>query len=493
MKKSLILLMMALISAFAATAQGPLPDSITVASARGQNPGEFVKRTLLGRGVAVYNVKFNGQADSINTDQVGTFVSNAFSGFGMDSGIVMTTGRVDVAPGPNDTRSKCAPVEYVYRDVCMNDVVSGSVNACSTIDFDFVSLSDMVSFNYTFASEEYPEYVCSSFNDAFAFFVTGPDPSDSLHRVRTWNVATIPNTVSEQNPDGIPVAINTVNDTAGAQESCTRDYQAYYRDNPEGSKGIQYDGYTVKMAAVTQILPCEFYHMHLSVCNIGDNAYDSGVFLEYESFNGGVAHMGFGVPADQPKLVGWNEEKVMGLDISSTGFADCNSRLTFGGTAVYGEDYLCYVNGDEAVPAEGRNVLLRMNDANLIKVVGLRGPDETAQRKAELCFSTKACPSAPDIKVEDTIHITFGPFSADAGRPEALTAKIYPNPADSRLVVECEGLRRVEIYSVAGPMVYESECSGSRHEAAIDQLPSGFYRVRVVADAGVLEKSVVVR
>ena len=40
------------------------------------------------------------------------------------------------------------------------------------IEFDFVPEGDTISFNYVFASEEYPEYVCGSVNDAFGFFLT---------------------------------------------------------------------------------------------------------------------------------------------------------------------------------------------------------------------------------------------------------------------------------------------------------------------------------
>jgi len=46
------------------------------------------------------------------------------------------------------------------------------------LEFDFLPLGDSIRFRYLFSSEEYtPLYACPSgggFNDAFAFFISGP-------------------------------------------------------------------------------------------------------------------------------------------------------------------------------------------------------------------------------------------------------------------------------------------------------------------------------
>ena len=43
----------------------------------------------------------------------------------------------------------------------------------TTLEFDFVAPTDVISFQYVFASDEYNEWVNSSFNDAFGFFLDG--------------------------------------------------------------------------------------------------------------------------------------------------------------------------------------------------------------------------------------------------------------------------------------------------------------------------------
>ncbi|MDV7399928.1 choice-of-anchor L domain-containing protein, partial [Arthrospira platensis SPKY1] len=67
---------------------------------------------------------------------------------------------------------------------------------------DFVPQGDTIMFRYVFASDEYPEFVCSSFNDVFGFFLEGPDPSTGQTVQR--NLANVPGT-------DLPVSINSVN------------------------------------------------------------------------------------------------------------------------------------------------------------------------------------------------------------------------------------------------------------------------------------------
>ncbi len=70
-------------------------------------------------------------------------------------------------------------------------------NSCA-LEFDFVPIDSFFSFKYVFASEEYPEYACTIFNDVFAFFINGPGYAGNT------NIALVPGT-------NIPVTINSIN------------------------------------------------------------------------------------------------------------------------------------------------------------------------------------------------------------------------------------------------------------------------------------------
>ena len=89
----------------------------------------------------------------------------------MDSGVILSTGDIDNAPGPNNTASSSN--NLANPGTLQMDTLAGGVSTFDaiTLQFDFSIQSDFVQFEYIFASEEYPEYAppnSSSFNDVFA-------------------------------------------------------------------------------------------------------------------------------------------------------------------------------------------------------------------------------------------------------------------------------------------------------------------------------------
>lgn len=145
-------------------------------------------------------------------------------------------------------------------------------NACA-LECDVVADYDTLYLNYSFASDEYPEWNCSQFNDVFGFFITGPGfPNDT-------NFAIVPNTT-------IPTAINSVNDgtTTNNMANCTdmgpgSPFTQYYIDNLSGTD-IAFDGMTAKIEAFIEVTTGVSYHLKFVVANTSDNAWQSGVFLE---------------------------------------------------------------------------------------------------------------------------------------------------------------------------------------------------------------------
>lgn len=290
MKKSIFLVISILLSVCvnAQVIVQPLYQS----SGQSLNPNNHVdtilKHHLEGEGVIITNGMFNGgigytTPGYIQSRQLGTFTSNASSiTFDNPTGLVMTTGNV---AGLQGGTSGVIP----YTDTQLRDSTGFNVMNCAALEFDFVASADTFAFNYIFASSEYPTYACSPYNDVFAFFLTGVDPAMN-YAVTTRNVAIIPGTITSNNPNGIPVTINSINSGVGScgqcsSSSCTGtpgQYVSYYVASPTGN--VPYGGHTVELTAASLILACNSYHMKMAIGNVGDNALDSGVFLEEGSF-----------------------------------------------------------------------------------------------------------------------------------------------------------------------------------------------------------------
>lgn len=223
------------------------------------SPTSLVQNTLVGTGVTVNNVTFNGSGIAY-----GTF-NGANSNIGLPSGVIITTGSRSIAPGPNNIAS--AGVDNgVPGDLTLTAISGFDTYDASVLEFDFIPQSGQISFNYVFASEEYPEFVGQIYNDVFAFFITGPNPGGGNYN--NSNIALIPGTST-------PVAINNVNQIS---------YTNYYVDN-SGGPTVQYDGFTKPLTAQANVVPCETYHIKICIADAGDGIYDSAVFLEALSFS----------------------------------------------------------------------------------------------------------------------------------------------------------------------------------------------------------------
>lgn len=260
---------------------------VVTTSAEGVVPQTLLQEALLGNGIIIKNGKFNRSKNAIQTAQIGTFeLADKTSDFPFKRGLVLTTGEVSVAEGPNTIPDRMRPIPPEMMAEPDNDLLTlttkdATLNSTTILEFDFLTPSSSFEFHYIFASEEYPESVCTQWNDVFAFFLTGKDPV--TQQITTKNIAVIPGT-------SIPVSINTINGGVmgewGHEKDCVSlDYSEYYIDNTNGT-ATEFDGYTIPLIAGADVIPCETYHMKLSIANVNQNAYDSGVFIDESSFSG---------------------------------------------------------------------------------------------------------------------------------------------------------------------------------------------------------------
>ncbi|MEO8589521.1 MAG: choice-of-anchor L domain-containing protein [Flavobacteriales bacterium] len=233
-----------LLAGLGAQAQLTVTDSLSVGS---------IAQLLEGLNVSIQNVDVNcpGRA-------MGHF--SGTSELAISEGMVLTTGRADFVAADNTffaTEVNDAPGD---ADLDQEVAPSPTYDAC-VLEFDCIPYGDTLLFNFSFGSEEYPEFV-GSFNDVFAIYLTGPGfPTPT-------NVAAL--------PDGTPVAINNVNIAMNAE---------YFYDNQAGNgQYVAYDGFTTNLTVFAEVQPDAAYHFKVAIADAADMVFDSGVFLEAFSF-----------------------------------------------------------------------------------------------------------------------------------------------------------------------------------------------------------------
>lgn len=215
------------------------------------------------------------------------YFENGLSSIGLDKGIILSTGPISHAPGPNNLTDKSGDFHYEGGDSDLNLLANTIVRDRVGLEFDFVPLDSFVTFRYVFASEEYCEFVGSDYNDVFGFFISGPGIQGTFSN-NSRNIALTPGSNDF-------VAINTINHLQNGAYFIRNELPAdalqcgMTPQNSPFTPLIQYDGFTRKLTASLQLIPCETYHIRMVVADVGDNFYDSAVFLEAESFNIGAA------------------------------------------------------------------------------------------------------------------------------------------------------------------------------------------------------------
>ncbi len=239
-----------------------------------QSPGSLVQNVLLGPGVTVSNIQFNGYPASI-----GSF-SATNTNLGINSGIIMTTGTVvnnaNGPQGPNDKENVSFDNNAAGFSLLSNIIGGATTLNAAYLQMDIVPQSDTVRFKYVFGSEEYPKFAppnSSTFNDVFAFFISGPGISGQQ------NIAKLTN--------GTTVSINNINAITN------NNYFIYNGDGTNSpyknsSQYIQYNGFTKVLEAVAKVQCGETYHLILAIADVEDGLYDSGIFLEANSLKSKV-------------------------------------------------------------------------------------------------------------------------------------------------------------------------------------------------------------
>ena len=170
--------------------------TITPATTPPFTPTNLINQVFLGDGVTVTNVTFTGS----NT-AVGAF-NNGLNTVGIEEGIVMTTGNVTLLNTTTNNNSGSGSDNGAGSDVDLVSIAGTNINNAAIYTIDFIPTADTLRFNYVFASEEYPDFVCS-INDVFGFFISGPGFSGPYTNMAT-NIALVPGTTT-------PVGVNTIN------------------------------------------------------------------------------------------------------------------------------------------------------------------------------------------------------------------------------------------------------------------------------------------
>ncbi|MDJ1008220.1 MAG: Hint domain-containing protein [Paracoccaceae bacterium] len=219
--------------------------------------------TIFGDGVTVVGASYTGdnRASAIYTD--GDTISPGV--VPSDSGVILSTGdsRAFTRTGSqsNVSSSTTTSNNGPNNDPDFNAAAGGSTFDASYLDIDFVPDADVefITLQFVLASEEYPEFAGSIYND----------------QVGVWM-------------NGSPVALPAGNGQASVGNINQSGGVNLFQDNTGDQFNTEMDGFTVTLSMTIPVTPGEVNSLRIGIADVADSQYDSNVLIAADSVQGSL-------------------------------------------------------------------------------------------------------------------------------------------------------------------------------------------------------------
>lgn len=211
--------------------------------------------TIFGDGVTVTGASYTG---ATNSSAIYTNGSLAAGVTPSDTGVIFSTGNAasftQSSGDPNRSTGTSTNTSGVDNNAQFNALAGARTYDAAYMDVDFIPTGDTMTLQFVFASEEYPEYVGSQFNDVVGVWVNGTVVPISIGSGQTGvtniNGTTQPNLVTSNTTD----LFNT-----------------------------EMDGFTVTLSLTMQVIPGVVNSIRIGVADTADSIYDSNLLIAANS------------------------------------------------------------------------------------------------------------------------------------------------------------------------------------------------------------------
>jgi hypothetical protein len=485
-------------------------SQVSVASAKNKVVSNLVSSYLIGPNITLvvdddHPAKFN-EKSTVNSNQLGIFKNSNTTGCNipMDTGLVITTSSYDIAGGggygqsasPSSDFSSFSDAtanvfQWTYTKYCMEE----GKTICALNDIGYLSFwikptIDNFQFSYCFASDEYPNYVGSSFNDFFGFYFSGPFDSVGNYikgspAYYMQNLALVPGTQT-------PVMINTVNHGGGYSSSGGSSYPEYHIV-PSGScsSSCGFNQWTVKLpTATTVVIADAYYKIDILICDISDHALHSGLYISKDMRRFDTINIDTTICENQDYFCSVTNDYLT----ESGSYQFVLENITGGDSVI---NINLHIN-----PVALENTCWEMKQGETLEV-----DDQTIAQPGTYIFNYSTylnCDSTVVYNVEwgsETKEVDCVKTDTTSSKPKPSGIediddngiKIYPNPANDILTIEGnEGKTLVEFYDNNGRLV-KSVVIQSTSQINIEDLSAGTYYLNITSEDKITTKQLIKR
>ena len=213
--------------------------------------------TIFGDGVQVVSASYTGDVDSSGIYTDGDTIAPGVTP--SDTGVMFSTGDLrgftnNNASQSNQSASTTTGSSGPNNQADFNAAAGTNTYDASYLDVDFIPTGDVMTMQFVFASEEFPEYATGAFQDFVGVWING-------------------NLVPLSVGDG---DIDPNNLNAGSNANL-------FNDNTGDQFNTEMDGFTVTMTLTIPVNAGEVNSIRIGIADVSDNQYDSTLLIAGDS------------------------------------------------------------------------------------------------------------------------------------------------------------------------------------------------------------------
>ncbi|WP_166417210.1 Hint domain-containing protein [Cochlodiniinecator piscidefendens] len=210
---------------------------------------------IFGDGVTVVGATYNGDYWSSGTYSDGDATSPGVTPG--DTGVILSTGYTSrftngFGSSNHNTNTSSNTFNGIDGDSDFNALAGTRTYDASILNVDFIPTGDLMTMQFTFSSEEFPEYVSSAYNDVIGVWINGTH---------------------------VPISFGDgdVNVTNVSQQT------NLYQDNTNDALNTEMDGVTLTLSLTIPVNSGVVNSIRIGVADVSDSSYDSTLLIGGDS------------------------------------------------------------------------------------------------------------------------------------------------------------------------------------------------------------------
>ena len=256
---------------------------------------EDMANTIFGDGVQVISASYTGDIDSAgiytNGDSVAPGVTPS------DTGVILSTGNAeDFTNGSGDANQNTntsTNTSGPNNNAQFNAAAAAGTRDAAFLDVDFIPDGDVMTMQFVFSSEEYPEFQNSIYQDFVGVWVNG-----TLVEMEVGDGDTDPGNINTTN--NINMFVDNSSSVAGSSDGAN----------------TEMDGFTITLTLTMEVDAGDLNSIRIGIADVSDSSFDSNLLIAGGSVQTSLVAIGDDVNVYPDGVTSFN---VLDNDIAPSG------------------------------------------------------------------------------------------------------------------------------------------------------------------------------